>query len=126
MNNKPAPVYLNLFKIKLPLTGIVSLLHRVTGVVLFFAIPFTLYLLQLSMQGEQGFQDAVVLVNSPFVIFIELLIFAALMYHFFAGIRFLLIDMDLGVDLKTAIKSSWAVIIATALSSMLFLAMRIF
>jgi len=123
--NKQAPVYLNLFKIKLPLTGIVSLLHRVTGVVLFLAIPFTIYLLQLSLQGEQGFLAATDIVNTPFMIFIELLIFSALIYHLFAGIRFLLMDSDYGVDLKTAITSSWIVVIATAFSSALFLAMRI-
>ena len=124
--NKQAPVYLNLFKIKLPLTGIVSLLHRVTGVVLFLAIPLSIYLLQLSMQGEQGFLEATQLINSPFIIFIELIIFSALIYHFFAGIRFLLMDIDFGVDLKTAMTSSWVVVIATAFSSALFLAMRIF
>ena len=123
--NKQAPVYLNLFKIKLPLTGIVSLLHRVTGVLLFLAIPFSIYLLQMSLKSKQGFLEALDLVNSPLLIFIELIIFSALIYHLFAGIRFLIMDSDIGVDLKTAITSSWVVIIATAFSSVLFLAMRV-
>ncbi|MEE9444698.1 MAG: succinate dehydrogenase, cytochrome b556 subunit [Cocleimonas sp.] len=123
--NKQAPVYLNLFKIKLPLTGIVSLLHRVTGVLLFLAIPFSIYLLQMSLKSKQGFLEALDLVNSPLLIFIELIIFSALIYHLFAGIRFLIMDSDIGVDLKTAMTSSWVVIIATVFFSALFLAMRV-
>ncbi len=125
MNNNQ-PVYLNLFKIKLPLPGIVSLLHRVTGVVLFLAIPFSLYLLQLSMHDEVDFQRAVDLLNHPLILLFEVIIFTALIYHFFAGIRFLLMDIDIGEDKKPAEISSWIVLAATAFSSLVFIIMRVF
>jgi len=124
--NKKQPVYLNLFKIKLPLPGIVSLLHRVTGVVLFLAIPFSIYLLQLSMHDEADFQRAVDLLNMPIILLFEVMIFAALIYHFFAGIRFLLMDIDIGEDKRPAEISSWMVLGATTLSSLLFIIMRVF
>ena len=125
MNNNQ-PVYLNLFKIKLPLPAIISLLHRVTGVVLILAIPFSLYLLQLSMHNEADFQRAVDLLNHPFIILCEVMIFAALIYHFFAGIRFLLMDIDIGENKKPARVSSWMVVGATTLSSLIFIMMRVF
>lgn len=124
--NKSQPVYLNLFKIKLPLTGIVSLLHRVTGVLLFLAIPFSIYLLQLSMHSEQDFQQAVDLLNHPLILLFEVIIFGALIYHLFAGIRFLLMDVDIGHEKHEAILSSKMVIGATAIVSFVFLIMRVF
>jgi len=124
--NQRQPVYLNLFKIKLPITGIVSLLHRVTGVLLFLAIPFTIYLLDLSLGDSLGFAIAAAFWNHPFVILIEIVVFTALMYHLFAGIRFLLMDIDIGHDLKTAINSSWMVIGATVISSLAFIIGRLF
>jgi len=104
----------------------VSLLHRVTGVVLFLAIPFCIYLLQLSMHDEADFQRAVDLLNKPIILLFEVMIFAALIYHFFAGIRFLLMDIDIGEDKRPAEISSWMVLGATTLSSLLFIIMRVF
>ncbi len=124
--NKKQPVYLNLFKIKLPLPGIVSLLHRVTGVILFLAIPFSIYLLQLSMHDEADFQRAVNLLNHPLILLFEVMIFAALIYHFFAGIRFLLMDIDIGEDKRPAEISSWMVLGATTFSTLIFIIMRVF
>jgi succinate dehydrogenase / fumarate reductase cytochrome b subunit len=120
------PVYLNLFKIKLPITGIVSLMHRVTGVLLFLAIPFSIYLLSLSLGDSQGFITAEALWNHPLVILFEIAVFGALMYHLFAGIRFLLMDINWGSDLKTAIHSSWMVVGATAVATLIFIVGRIF
>ncbi len=125
MNTKQ-PVYLNLLKIKLPITGIVSLLHRVTGVALFLAIPFSIYLLQLSMHDSVDFQRAVELLNHPLVLLIEVLVFIALIYHFFAGIRFLLMDIAIGEKKEEAVLSSQLVIGATIISSLIFILMRVF
>ena len=124
--NPKQPVYLNVFKIKLPITGIVSLLHRVTGVLLFLAIPFSIFLLDLSLSDSLGFSIAAEFLNHPVVLLLQIIVFSALMYHFFAGIRFLLMDIDIGHDLKAAITSSWMVIIATAISSLLFIVVRVF
>jgi len=119
------PVYLNLFKIKLPLTGIVSLLHRVTGVVLVIAIPFVLYLLQRSLHNEIAFQTVVKFLDDPFLILFEVVLFAGLVYHLFAGIRFLLLDVELGLNKKSAKLSSWLVITSTVLSTLVFIILRV-
>ena len=124
--NKSAPVYLNLLKIKLPLTGIISFLHRVTGVLLFFAIPLSIYALQASLQSEVSFNKLVAWLNSPLMIVVQVAVIAALFYHFFAGIRFLLMDLDIGYDKKMAERSSWLVLLASGLSSLIFIVIRFF
>ncbi len=123
---KDRPKYLNLLQIKLPITGIVSLLHRVTGVLLFLAIPISIYLLDLSLGDSLGFAIAAAFWNHPLAILFEVFVFGALMYHLFAGIRFLLMDIDIGHDLKAAITSSWMVIGATAVVTLAFIIGRIF
>lgn len=110
------PVYLNLLKIRLPLPGIVSFAHRITGVLLFLAIPFAVYLLDLSVQSEQSFNDARQLMNQPFMIILQILFLWSLVHHFFAGIRFLLIDADIGVEKSQARLGSWLVLLAEAIT----------
>lgn len=124
MNNQP--VYLNLFKIKLPLTGIVSFIHRVTGILLFLAIPFCIYLLQRSLQTETDFNDVARLLNHPLIILLQVVIVGSLLYHLFAGIRFLLMDIDIGLEKKSAEQSSWGVLLATVVSCILFLIVRFY
>lgn len=120
------PVYLNLFKIKLPLPGIVSFIHRVTGILLFLAIPFCIYLLHRSLQSETDFDDVGRLLNQPLMLLLQVIIIGSLLYHLFAGIRFLLMDIDIGHDKKSAERSSWLVILATLISCLLFLIVRFF
>jgi len=122
--NKSAPVYLNLFKIKLPLTGIISFLHRITGVLLFFSIPLSIYTLQRSLQSEAAFNALVTWLNTPLMIIVQVIVISALFYHFFAGIRFLLMDLDIGYDKKQAERSSWLVLSASVLSTLVFIVLR--
>ena len=115
---KIRPKYLNLpallFEIRLPVPGWVSILHRISGALLFF--PFAcwlLYLLDTSLRSEQGFDH----VARQYLAFppvkVAMLVFIwSYCHHFCAGIRYLLLDLDLGVDLKTARLTSWIVIIA--------------
>ena len=83
------PVYLNLLKIKLPLTGMVSFGHRITGVILFLSLPFAVYLLDLSIESQQSFAEAQQLLDQPLMLFVQILLIWSLAHHFFAGIRFL-------------------------------------
>lgn len=106
------PFYLNLIKIRLPVPGIVSIFHRVSGVLLFLAIPFCVYLLDLSLQGKPGFKQAADLLALPLVKFILLVLIWSLLHHLFAGIRFLLTDFDIGLSKEQSIKTAWLVIIA--------------
>ena len=110
------PVYLNLLKIRLPVMGMVSLAHRASGLLLFLAIPFSIYLLDLSVVSEADFASVLELLNHPFILLLELALLWSLAHHFFAGIRFLLIDADIGVDKQSSRNGAWLVIIAELLT----------
>jgi succinate dehydrogenase / fumarate reductase cytochrome b subunit len=114
--NDPRPVYLNLLKIRLPLTGIVSFAHRITGVLLFFALPFAVYLLDLSIESAQSFAKAQEILNQPMMLVVQILLLWSIAHHFFAGIRFLLIDADIGVEKSQARIGAWLVLLAEAIT----------
>lgn len=115
MTNK-RPVYLNLLKIRLPLTGMVSFAHRITGVILFLSLPFAVYLLDLSIESQASFQDARHIINQPFMIFVQILLLWSIAHHFFAGIRFLLIDAEVGVEKSQSRLGAWLVLLAEVLT----------
>jgi len=119
MLNKPRPVFLNLFQIRLPMTAIASILHRVSGVFLFLAIPFFIYLLQLSLQSQAGFESVLSITRSVPLKLLSILLLWALMHHLFAGIRFLLLDIDIGISRSTARISAWLVSLTALLVSIL-------
>ena len=106
------PVYLNLLKIRLPLMGIVSFAHRITGVILFLALPFAVYLLDLSIASPESFHEAQLILDQPVMIWLQILLLWSIAHHFFAGIRFLLIDADIGVEKSQAHLGAWLVLIA--------------
>ena len=116
---KVRPKYLNFFKIKLPITGIVSIGHRISGVLLVLSIPFWLYLLQLSLSGPAGFAEAKEWLNGFFISLLSLIILWSLVHHFYAGIRFLLLDLDIGGEKEQAITFSRLVFVAEGIT-MLF------
>jgi succinate dehydrogenase / fumarate reductase cytochrome b subunit len=110
------PVYLNLFKIRLPLPGVISFAHRITGVILFLAIPFAVYLLDRSIQSPQLFAEVEQTLDQPFMLLVQILLFWSLAHHFFAGIRFLLIDAEIGIEKSQARIGSWLVLLAEAIT----------
>ena len=115
------PKYLNLMKIRLPVTGMVSIAHRISGVLMFIAIPFMVYLLHLSASGSEGFVQSQNLLQSPVVKPIMLLLIWSVYHHLFAGIRFILIDVDVGVEKPVARVSAMLVLIAGLLAALLTL-----
>jgi len=106
------PKYLNLIKINLPITGIASILHRISGVLLFAGIPFFIYLLSLSLRSPEAFEQVCNLFDNMIVRAFSLILVYALAHHFFAGIRYLLLDLDIGLELKAARASALVVIFA--------------
>jgi succinate dehydrogenase / fumarate reductase cytochrome b subunit len=104
------PINLNLMTIRFPLPAIVSILHRMSGVILFLFIPVVLWVLDYSLTPE-GF-DALHDWQSNF--FAKLVIWgviAALLYHMIAGFRHLLSDVGLGSSLKGARRSAMLVFV---------------
>ncbi|MCF6234830.1 MAG: succinate dehydrogenase, cytochrome b556 subunit [Gammaproteobacteria bacterium] len=111
VTQKKPPVFLNLLKIKLPLQGILSIFHRISGVILFLFIPFFIYFFERSLQGEAGFNEVVSMLDSTTVKLFIALTFWGLSHHLFAGIRYLLLDFDVAIDKKASRLSAQIVFI---------------
>jgi len=107
--NNSRPVFLNLLKIRMPVTAVLSISHRLSGVVLALLIPAALYVFSRSLENEQGFRYAIHLFEHPAIKFGLLLLRWFLALHLFAGIRFLLIDYGLCVNKLQARASAWTV-----------------
>ena len=123
-NNRPK--HLNLLKIHLPITGIASINHRLSGLILFFAIPFSLYLFQLSLTSRTGFTEILLFLSSPWIKLALVVLLWSFLHHLLAGFRFLLIDQNIGISLSVARKTAWfvvftAVILTLFISGVLFL-----
>jgi succinate dehydrogenase / fumarate reductase cytochrome b subunit len=101
MNSK-RPVYLNLFKIRLPLPGVVSIMHRASGALLFLLLPILLYALQQSLASEQGYAQVQAWLRLPLVKLAMLGVIWGFLHHFCMGLRYLALDLDIGVDLPQA------------------------
>lgn len=106
------PIYLDLRRIHQPLPAIISLLHRMSGVLLFLAIPLLLTLFQTSLANPEGFTSLQNSLGLKITLFILL---AAYSYHLFAGLRFLLLDLHWGLSLHSARRSAWIVAISSIL-----------
>lgn len=105
--NKKRPVYLNLLKIRLPVGGVVSILHRLTGALLVLLLPVSIYMLQRSLQDPVAFMDIVARLGTPTGHFALLIIVWVFAQHFFSGIRHLLLDIDVGIDKTAARRGAW-------------------
>jgi len=116
---KKPPKYLNLLKIRLPLPGFVSILHRLSGAVLFLFIPFLLWPLQASLASAESYASVNATLSGPLVKLVVVGLIWAFLHHFFAGIRYLALDMHLGVELGAARASGTAVLIASIASTIL-------
>lgn len=107
--NKKRPIHLALHLIKLPLPGVVSILHRISGLLLFLALPLLLTLLQYSLRSIETYTQLAGVLQYPLSKLILIGLAWAFLHHFCSGIRYLLIDLDRGVNLAQACASSrWA------------------
>jgi len=113
--NKKRPVYLNLFQIRLPVGGVASILHRITGAVLVLLLPFAIYMLQRSLQDPAAFADIVARLGTPFGRFILLVSVWIFSQHFFSGVRHLLQDIDIGLEKTAARRSAWLTFVGSGL-----------
>jgi succinate dehydrogenase / fumarate reductase cytochrome b subunit len=118
---KPAPKFLNLLRIKLPPGGVASIGHRVSGVLMFLAVPMVAWQFGLSLESPQGFEEAQRCRDSVLLFAISLLLVWSLSHHLLAGIRHLLLDIELGIDKLAARTSAWLVNIGALLMTALYL-----
>lgn len=118
--NKQRPKHLALHLIKLPLPGIVSILHRFSGLLLFFALPLLLLILQYSLLSIETYTQLItVLAHPPFKLLLLGLLWAFL-HHFCAGLRYLAIDLHYVRDLAQARNSSKVVLVASLVLTIFF------
>lgn len=103
------PVFLDPLRIRLPVAGVVSILHRITGVLLLLGLPALIYALDLSLRGAEEFARLQGLLTQGWGRAVVLLAIWVLAHHFLAGLRFLLIDLDLGLERKAMRRGAWAV-----------------
>lgn len=106
----PRPKYLNLFRIRQPLPAIVSILHRVSGALLFLLLPFLLTLFEMSLESQQSFARLTAVTSHWGVKLILIGLVWAWLHHFFAGLRHLALDLHVGDDLRPARATSAAVL----------------
>jgi succinate dehydrogenase cytochrome b subunit len=113
--NQNRPHYLDLFKIRLPVPGIVSFLHRVSGFGLFLFLPLLLWLLQSSLSSPDSYVRYRAAVANPVIKLVLIGLLWAFIHHLLAGLRFLALDLHYGADLAHARASSRVVLVAAIL-----------
>jgi succinate dehydrogenase / fumarate reductase cytochrome b subunit len=83
-----------------PVTALASISHRIAGVALFVAVAFALFALDISLASAEGFESLKQMIGSPVGMVITWALLASLAYHFVAGIKHLLLDLDIGDTLE--------------------------
>lgn len=113
--NKNRPVNLDLSSMKFPPMAIASVLHRISGVVLFILLPIMIFLLGQSLQSEEAFAQMKIMLSDPYYKLVLWAFSAALGYHILAGIRHILMDMGFGEHLCTGRFTAILVIVLAAI-----------
>jgi len=103
------PVFLNLLKIRQPVTAVLSIFHRVSGVAMVLSLPGFIYLLSLSLRDQTGFDQVVALLNSSPAKLAAVVLCWGFAHHLLAGLRFLILDFDIGVERAVARRTAWLV-----------------
>ena len=96
---------------RLPWAGKVSILHRVSGAMMFLLLPFVLYLFDKSISSEISFETFKAVLANPLAKIVILGLIWGYLHHFCAGIRYLLLDLHKGIDKVSAQKSAVSVLI---------------
>ncbi len=98
--NKKRPLNINPLTIKLPIPALVSICHRISGVVVFLFIPLLLCLLGHSLESEVSFKEMMTWMQSPVWKFFIWVLGVGLYFHIVAGLRHLLMDIHIGESLR--------------------------
>ncbi len=101
------PKFLNLLHIRLPVGAVASIAHRISGVLLFLSLPFAAYLLELSLKGQAGFEQVRTVLDQGLIKLLTILLAWSICHHLLAGIRFLLLDLDIGLNKPSARRMAW-------------------
>ena len=109
--SKARPKHLNLLQIRQPAPAVVSILHRISGALLFLFLWLFLATLERSLASAEAFASIKATFANPLVKLLALGLLWAYLHHSFAGIRHLGLDLRLGIDLPKARGTAYAVLI---------------
>ncbi len=115
MAHDKRPVNLNLLTIRQPVTAVVSILHRITGLILFLSLPLIFWALGATLAGPEGFNQVADFLSSALGKVFALLLWAAVGFHLCAGLRHTLMDMGWAESLRGGRIGAFAVLVATAI-----------
>lgn len=116
---------LELSNYRMPLAALVSILHRISGLLMFALLPFVLYLLEQSLRSEISFAYYQGIVSTPLAKLVILALSWGYLHHFCAGLRHLVMDMHIGLD-KVSARKSAATVLVFSLSLTLLVALKLF
>lgn len=102
MNKDKRPVNLSRnIVLNQPLTAIASILHRIAGIVLFFGMFLMLWALDMALTSPEGFAKVALAIKTNFLVkFVVWALLTALIYHWIAGLKHLIMDLGIGVTIK--------------------------
>lgn len=113
------PVFFNLFRLQYPVGAVASIGHRVSGVVLAVFTPVLIYLVEASLRSAEDYARIAALLDSAPARGAALVVLWAFAHHFLAGVRHLLMDIDVGSSLFAARRSAWLVNMASVALALL-------
>jgi succinate dehydrogenase / fumarate reductase cytochrome b subunit len=118
--DKPRPLYLDLYAIRQPLPASVSILHRISGALIFVVgIPLLLWFVQRSLASPAAFAAAMAPLSTPFGKLVLLGLAWCYLYHLLAGLRHLALDLHIGIALAPARRSAALVLVLSVLLALI-------
>ena len=120
--DRPVNLPLSRLALAMPVTAVASILHRITGVVLFVGVFFLCYLLDRAVTDAAGFEHAATLLTTPLGQLGLWAILASLAYHVVAGLRHLLLDFHVGDSLRGGRVGAWIVIVVAGVAGVVLAA----
>ena len=122
MNNhsyRDRPKNLDLRTIRLPINALVSIMHRLSGCVLFLLIPIILFVLSQTLKSENDFDNLKIILASPKLKIIYFVLLWPFFHHFYAGIRHLAVDIHIASSLVKAIYTGRVVLVLGFVSTLI-------
>lgn len=109
------PIHLDVTRIHMPVSALVSILHRVSGVILFLILPFLLAGFERMLRSQQTYDIVVGWLQSPLGKLTSISMVVLFALHLAAGTRHLLLDLRLGLSRPAARRGAFGVLLFTLL-----------
>jgi len=113
------PINLDLRTLHFPVMAITSIMHRVSGIIIFVCLPLMIYWLQLSLASNESYDHMLELLDKSYDKLILWGFLSALVYHFMAGIRHMIADFGYGETVAVAKKTAGLLLILTVITTVL-------